>query len=92
MKKLRILLLVHDVLVPPPDAEQLSPRETWDYQMELDVQRTLRELGHEVEVLGVGDELRPIRERIEAVRPHLVFNVPRFALASTPGSKWRSPF
>ncbi len=75
MKKLRILLLVHDVLVPPPDAEQLSAKETWEYQMELDVQRTLRELGHEVEVLGVGDELRPIRDRIEALRPHLVFNV-----------------
>lgn len=75
MKKLRVLVLVHDVLVPPPDAASLGPAETWDYQMELDVQEALRGLGHEVEVLGVGDELRPIRERIEAFRPHIAFNI-----------------
>ena len=75
MKKLRVLMLVHDVLVPPPNAAELEPEETWDYQMELDVQTTLRELGHEVEVLGVGDELRPIKDRIEAFRPHVAFNI-----------------
>ncbi len=75
MKKLRVLVLVHDVMVPPPGAEELDPEKTWEYQMELDVKVTLTRLGHEVEVLGVGDELRPIRERIEQWRPHIAFNI-----------------
>jgi D-alanine-D-alanine ligase len=75
MKRHRVLVLVHDVLVPPPDAERLGAEETWSYQMELDVKRTLGELGHEVELLGVGDELRPIRERIAEWQPHIVFNI-----------------
>ncbi len=74
-KKLRVLVMVHEVLVPPPGAEHLPAKETWEYQMELDVQTTLRALGHEVEVLGVGDELKPIRDRIEQFRPHVVFNI-----------------
>ncbi len=75
MRKLRVLVLVHEVLVPPPDAAELDWEETWVYQMELDVETTLRELGHEVEVLGVEGDVRPIRERIEAWRPHIVFNI-----------------
>jgi D-alanine-D-alanine ligase len=75
MRKLRILLLVHDLLLPPPDAEELDWEETYPYQMELDVQVALRELGHEVEVLGVGSELDVIRQRADAFRPHLAFNI-----------------
>ena len=74
-RKLRVLLLVHDVLVPPPDAEELDWEETWAYQMELDVQQTLRELGHEVEVLGVADDLQPIADRVAKFKPHVAFNI-----------------
>ncbi|HEX5050185.1 MAG TPA: ATP-grasp domain-containing protein [Planctomycetota bacterium] len=75
MKKLRVLVLVHQELVPPANADDVDPDDRWEYQMEYDVQRTLRELGHDVEVLGLGDELRPIRERIEQWKPHVVFNI-----------------
>lgn len=75
MRTLRVLVLVHDVLVPPPGAEQLDWEETWTYQMELDVQTTLQKLGHEVEVLGVDGDLRPIRDRIEQWKPHIAFNI-----------------
>ncbi|MBM4062780.1 MAG: ATP-grasp domain-containing protein [Planctomycetes bacterium] len=75
MKKLRVLVLMHDVLVPPPDAEQLPAKETWHYQMELEVVRTLRELGHEARVLGVGDDLRPIRDAVAEWQPHVGFNI-----------------
>jgi len=74
-KKLRVLLLVHDVLVPPAGAEDFDPDDTWAYQMELDVKMTLSELGHDVEVLGVGEDLAPVRERIEQWKPHVAFNV-----------------
>jgi len=75
MKPLRVLLLVHDTVVPPPDAAALPRRATWDYQMELDVLRTLRDLGHDVLVQGVGDELRVMLDAIARHRPHVVFNV-----------------
>lgn len=78
MKKLRVVVLVHDDVVPPPDAHRLSPEATWDYQMELSVVTTLRELGHEVHVVGVGDDLRPIRHAIEQRRPHIAFNILSF--------------
>ncbi len=75
MRKLRILVLMHDVLVPPPGADRLPADETWTYQMELEVTRTLRLLGHEVRELGVADELRPIRDTIAEWKPHVAFNI-----------------
>ncbi|MEO6596309.1 MAG: ATP-grasp domain-containing protein [Planctomycetota bacterium] len=75
MRKLRVLVAMHDVLVPPDNADKLPASETWTYQMELDVLRTLRKLGHDVQALGVGDELRPIRESISEWKPHIVFNI-----------------
>jgi D-alanine-D-alanine ligase len=75
MRKLRILVAMHDVLVPPADADSLPASETWDYQMELDVVRTLKGLGHDVHVLGVGEELRPVRDAIADFKPHITFNI-----------------
>ncbi|MCC7396498.1 MAG: ATP-grasp domain-containing protein [Planctomycetes bacterium] len=75
MRKLRVLVAMHDVMVPPPDAAELPPKETWTYQMELDVLRTLRELGHEVKELGIADELKPVRDAVADWKPHVVFNI-----------------
>jgi D-alanine-D-alanine ligase len=75
MRKLRVLVLMHDAVVPPPDAASRPPSETWDYLMELSVVQTLQQLGHDVHVLGVGDELRPIRDTIADKKPHIVFNI-----------------
>jgi hypothetical protein len=60
---------------PPADAEKLPADETWDYQMELEVVRRCARLGHEVRVLGVGDELRPVRDATAEWKPHVVFNI-----------------
>lgn len=75
MKQLRVLVLVHDEVVPPPDAPRLLDPATWEYRMELAVARTLRRLGHEVQVLGVADDLAPVHAAITAWRPHLAFNI-----------------
>jgi D-alanine-D-alanine ligase len=75
MRRLRVLVLMHEELLPPPGAEKLPAKETWTYQMELDVLRSLRELGHEVRELGVADELRPIRDQIAEWKPHVAFNI-----------------
>jgi D-alanine-D-alanine ligase len=75
MRKLRVLVAMHEELVPPPDADKLPASATWDYQMELDVVRTLRDLGHEVTTLGVGEELRPVRDAIAEQKPQVLFNI-----------------
>lgn len=74
MKKLRILLPVHELLVPPLDPGDIDTREA-EWKTEWDVLITLRNLGHEVCVLGVGAELQPIRRVIADWQPHIAFNL-----------------
>ena len=74
MKRLRILALVHESLVPPAEAR---PEEAAvaEWRTEHDVITCLKGLGHEVHALGVGGELNPIRRAVREVRPHLSFNL-----------------
>jgi D-alanine-D-alanine ligase len=66
MKKLRVMLLVHSTLVPPDDLHHWE-----DPRME----KYLLKLGHEVEVVGVYDDLAPIRKIKEGFKPHIAFNL-----------------
>ena len=75
MKRLRVLLLMHPTLVPPDDAANYSEAESYEWKTEWDVLSALRDLGHEVRVLGVQYELLPIRDAIEEWKPHVVFNL-----------------
>ncbi len=74
-KKLRVMVLVHEQFVPPDDIKELPKDEAHAVKTEYDVVRTLEELGHEVKVLGVSDEVRPIRNAIERWKPDLSFNL-----------------
>ena len=75
MRKLRILVLTHPDLAPPDDIASLTPKEAFDRKTEIDVITNLRALGHDVHVLGVQWELRPIREAVDAFKPDIVFNL-----------------
>lgn len=74
MKRRRVLLLVHELLVPPEDPTRKEINES-DWRTEWDVLVTLRDAGHDVRVLGVGDELQPIRRMVEEWKPHIAFNL-----------------
>jgi D-alanine-D-alanine ligase len=74
VKKLRVLALVHDHLVPPEDVTGIDVLEA-EWKMEYDVIETLKEIGHNVRVLGVHDELTGIRASVAAFKPHIVFNL-----------------
>ena len=74
VKKLRILALVHDHLVPPEDTTGIDILEA-EWKMEYDVIETLREIGHEVRVLGINDNLGGIRPTVGLFKPHIVFNL-----------------
>jgi D-alanine-D-alanine ligase len=74
MKTLRILALVHDHLVPPEDTTGIDVVNA-EWKMEYDVIETLREMRHEVRVLGLHDELGAIRPTANEFAPHIVFNL-----------------
>jgi D-alanine-D-alanine ligase len=74
-KKLRVIVLVREDLVPPESLEGLSPKKVELIKTEYDVVSTLRAMGHEVLPLGISNELGVIRPAIEDHKPHIAFNL-----------------
>ena len=74
-KKLRIAVLMHPTLVPPQTLDGHDEKEINEWKTEYDVVSTLRAAGHEVEPLGVQDELGPIRDLHQQWQPHCFFNL-----------------
>ena len=74
MRKLRILVLMHEDLVPPDQLNGHDLRKA-GWKTEYDVVSTLRKLGHDVHPLGVRSDLGVIRTAIEEWRPHIAFNL-----------------
>jgi len=74
VRKLRVLVLMHDYLVPPEDVSN-HDLMTVQWRTEYDILATLRELQHEVHPLGVGDDLKVVRRAVEEWKPHIVFNM-----------------
>jgi D-alanine-D-alanine ligase len=75
MRKKRVLVLMHEDLVPPDDIAGKSDAEIIEYKTEYDVVTGLREQGHEVQPLGLYDDLTPLRRAIQNFKPHIVFNL-----------------
>jgi D-alanine-D-alanine ligase len=69
------LVIVHEDLVPPESFSGMSDREIQEVCTEDDVIVGLQELGHEVKVLGLYEELAPLREALQTFEPHIVFNL-----------------
>ncbi|OGI46736.1 MAG: hypothetical protein A2151_02390 [Candidatus Muproteobacteria bacterium RBG_16_65_34] len=75
MKKLRVMMLVHWSLVPPQDLSDPKDPRMAKYQTEYDVKSALLALGHEVSVVGIHDDIAPIRKTVEEWQPHIAFNL-----------------
>ena len=75
MRELRVLVLTHEDLIPPSSLRGLSKKEAQVFKKEFDVANGLRELGHEVQIVGVSHDLLPIRQHVEEFRPHVVFHL-----------------
>jgi D-alanine-D-alanine ligase len=74
MKRLRILVLMHEDLVPP-DPLNGQKSESAEWKTEYDVVSTLRKLGHDVKPLGVKSDLGVIRAAVEEWQPQIAFNL-----------------
>jgi len=75
MKTLRVLVLLHETLVPPEDASGYSMQEMDEWRTEYDVTTALKAMGHEVRVLGMGDNLAELRSVITDWKPDITFNL-----------------
>jgi D-alanine-D-alanine ligase len=74
-RRLRILVLLHEDLMPPPALEGYSDKEIAEWKTEYDVITCLEDLKHEVRPVGVHDNLGVLREALDEFSPHLVFNL-----------------
>ena len=72
---MRVLLLVHEDLVPPQSLEGLPESEVDKWKAEYDVSAAIAALGHDLEIVGVHSELKPIHDAIKNFKPKIVFNM-----------------
>lgn len=75
MKRLRVMVLMHEDLMPPDSMDGYSELEILEWKTEFDVLHTLRDSGHEAVPVGVSDDLRVIRDALTRIKPHIVFNL-----------------
>ncbi|MEO8223754.1 MAG: D-alanine--D-alanine ligase, partial [Gammaproteobacteria bacterium] len=75
MKKLRVLVLTHESLVPPESLEGYTLQEIDEWETEYDVISVLREEGRDVRVLGMYDNLGDLRQAITEWKPDVAFNL-----------------
>ena len=75
LKKLRVIVLCHEDLVPPETIEGLTPKEIAPFRTEWDVISTLRKIGHEVSPVGVYNNLGVIGNALIEQKPHIAFNL-----------------
>ena len=67
--------MVHPQLIPPEDIDGLTEKEIDVFRCEYNVYSTLRNLGHDVRVLGILDRLTELRETVKEWQPHVAFNL-----------------
>lgn len=74
-KKLRIIVLVHEDLIPPDSLKGLSDKEVLEVKTEYDVISTLKSMGHEVWPVGLYNQLTLIGNALLEHKPHIAFNL-----------------
>jgi D-alanine-D-alanine ligase len=73
--KQRILALVHRHLIPPDPVPEGTDVTAAPWRTEYDVITTLKTMGHEVQTLGVHDDLSELRRASAEWKPHIAFNL-----------------
>lgn len=74
-KKLTVILLADERLLPDGDLEAFSEKERMLRKTEYDVKRAIESLGHTLIPVGVSNDLSTIRDAIDAHKPDIVFNL-----------------
>jgi D-alanine-D-alanine ligase len=75
MKPMRVLVLMHESLVPPASLKGYSDKEIDEFRTEADVMACLEKSGHTVRALGLGDNLAELRSTVTDWNPDIAFNL-----------------
>ncbi|HEY4369761.1 MAG TPA: hypothetical protein VGN07_21180 [Steroidobacteraceae bacterium] len=75
MKPLRVLVLMHESLVPPASLRGYTVKEIDEFRAEYDVTDVLEKAGHTVRALGLSDNLTDLRTAITDWKPDITFNL-----------------
>jgi len=75
MKKLRVMALMDQQLVPPDSLKGYTDDQILEWKSEFDVCASLLELGHDLLKLGVCDDSGVIREALLEWKPNITFNL-----------------
>lgn len=75
MKPSRVLVLMHESLVPPASLKGYSDKEIDEFRTEYDVTAALEKAGHEVKAMGLGDNLAELRTVVTDWKPDVAFNL-----------------
>ncbi len=73
-KRLRVLVLVHEELVPPKDVRGVDVAQV-EWKMEFDVIETLGAIGHVVAVVGLRSDLTVLDRALKRFHPDVLFNL-----------------
>jgi D-alanine-D-alanine ligase len=74
-RKLRILALFDAIRATTLDQDLSKELKTEDWKTEADILKALAELGHTTEHLAIFDDLDLLRQKAEAFRPDVIFNL-----------------
>ena len=74
-RKLRVIVLLHEDLIPPENIEGMTDEQVAPFKTEYDVTVTLEDMGHEVVPLGVTSDLGVIRRTVDEFKPDITFNL-----------------
>jgi D-alanine-D-alanine ligase len=74
-KKLRVILLADESLIPQGELKDFSDKQRELRKTEFDVRDAIESLGHDVFSIGVSDDLSTIRGGIDAHKPDIAFNL-----------------
>lgn len=66
---------MHKRLMPPTDYRSKIEIESAAWRTEYDVYHTLISLGHQIEIIGLEDDLGPLLTAIQKQKPDLIFNL-----------------
>ncbi len=75
MKRLRVLVMMHAERVPPDSIDGHDESEFRGWKLEYDVLAALERLEHDLKIVPVEDDLKPIREALKEFRPQIAFNL-----------------
>ncbi len=74
-KKLKVVLLADERLLPTGDLKNYSEKQRMLRKTEYDVKQAVESLGHQLIPIGVSNDLSTIRGAMDAHKPDIVFNL-----------------